>query len=125
MLNGIRVLIVDDQSRARQSLTALLATEPHLEEIYQAPSGSQALTLIECAPPHLVLLDARMPERDGIEITREIKRRWPHIKIIVLSMYSEYQHEALSAGADAFLSKGEPPDHLLALVSSLTSEMTS
>jgi DNA-binding NarL/FixJ family response regulator len=121
MVSPIRVLVVDDQLRARQSLTALLATDPHVGEVQQAAGGSQALLVIEQMPPDLVLMDAQMPEMDGPEVTREIKRRWPHIKIFVLSMYVDYMADALAAGADAFISKGEPPDRLLTLINGLAS----
>ncbi len=120
-MSRIRILIVDDQLRARRSLTALLAIEPYVEQIYSAAGGSQALWLIEQSMPDLILIDARMPEMDGTEVTREIKRRWPHIKIVVLSMYVDYMNEALDAGADAFVSKGEPPDRLLTLIQNLVS----
>jgi two-component system NarL family response regulator len=54
-----------------------------------------------------------MPEMDGLEATRLIKARWPQVKVIVLSMYADYMADALAAGADAFVSKGEPPERLL------------
>jgi DNA-binding NarL/FixJ family response regulator len=121
VVGRIRVLVVDDQQRARQSLTALLMTDPYVREVYQAPDGSQALGVIEQSAPDLILMDARMPEMDGAQATREIKQRWPEIKVFVLSMYVEYRNEALTAGADAFVSKGGSPDHLLALIHDVAS----
>jgi len=120
MTDRIRVLIVDDQPRARQSVTALLATDPHIEDVRQASSGDEALRLMEQSLPDLVLLDARMPDMDGIAVTFEIKQRWPRIKVIVLSLYTEYRNAALAAGADAFVSKGDPPNDLLFMIGSLT-----
>jgi DNA-binding NarL/FixJ family response regulator len=58
-------------------------------------------------------MDARMPGTDGVDATRVIKARWPHVKVIVLSMYAEYIDAALAAGADAFVNKGVAPDKLL------------
>ncbi len=121
MADGIRVLVVDDQLRARQSLKALLATWPRLQEVREAASGQQALGSIETFHPDVVLMDARMPEMDGVEATREVKARWPNVKVIVLSMYAEYLDQALAAGADAFLSKGEPPEKLLVALANVTS----
>ena len=113
MTQGVRVLVVDDQPRARQSLKALLATWPIIETIREAANGKEALALVEESPPDLALIDIRMPEMDGLEATRRIKAKWPQVKIIVLSVYTEHAAEALAAGADAFVCKCEPPEALL------------
>jgi DNA-binding NarL/FixJ family response regulator len=109
----IRILIADDQPRARQSLTALLRTLPQVVEIHEAVDGQEALRCVAESRPDVVLMDVRMPEMDGLQATRLIKTRWPRVKVIVLSMYTEYIADAVGAGADAFVSKGEPPDKLL------------
>ncbi len=112
-MNRLRVLIVDDQRRARQSLRALLATEERIGEIDEAGSGLEALSRVEAFGPDVILMDARMPEMDGLEATRQIKSLRPETRIILLSMYAEYGPEATAAGADAFLAKGEAPGKLL------------
>ncbi len=112
----VRVLLADDQPRARQSLKALLATLPEVPLIGEATNGREALDRVKRDHPDIVLLDVRMPELDGLEATRQIKARWPGIRVIVLSMYPEYRSEALAAGADAFLVKGDPPEELLRLI---------
>jgi DNA-binding NarL/FixJ family response regulator len=58
-------------------------------------------------------MDARMPTMSGLQATRLIKAKWPQIKIIILSVLTEYQSLALAAGADAFSSKSDPPEKLL------------
>ena len=113
MTQEVRVLIVDDQPRARQSLKALLGTWSIIKTIREAANGKEALALVEDSLPELVLMDIRMPEMDGLEATRRIKAKWPQVKIIVLSVYTEYEAEALAAGADAFVCKCEPPEALL------------
>ena len=113
----LRILIVDDQRRARQSLKALLATRFQPIEIREAENGIDAIRCAEEWRPHVVLMDARMPDMDGIEATRAIKRQASHVKVIVFSMYGEYRAPAASAGADAFISKDEQPERLLAAVS--------
>ncbi len=113
MTERIRVLVVDDQPRARQSLKALLATWPPLAEVREAANGRQAIGRVEESRPDVVLMDARMPEMDGVEATRLIKAQWPQVKVVVLSMYAEYLDQAVAAGADAFIGKGEPPEKLL------------
>jgi CheY-like chemotaxis protein len=122
MVKILRILIVDDQQRARRSLKALLATMFQLTETCEAANGMEAVQCVEECNPDVVLMDARMPEMDGIEATRIIKTNSAHIPVIVLSMYLEYQEAALAAGADAFISKGEPPEHLLEALAKATSK---
>jgi DNA-binding NarL/FixJ family response regulator len=119
MQTPIRVLIVDDQPRARKSVKALLSTWTRSAEVREASNGREALRLAEELPPDLVLMDVRMPEMDGLEATGQIKTRWPQVKVIVLSMYIEHEDEALAARADAFVGKGEAPDALLGILSAL------
>ena len=116
MAQGVRVLVADDQPRARQSLKALLATWSLVTTIQEATNGQEALARVEASPPDLVLMDIRMPGMDGLEATRRIKARWPQVQIIALSVYTEHMDEALSAGADAFVCKCEPPARLLAVL---------
>ena len=111
------VLIVDDQVRARQSLRALLATCPGLGEVREAGSGTDALEMIAASRPDVVIMDAHMPDPDGIATTRTIKTTWPEIRVIVLSLYADYALPAHTAGADAFVSKGDPAERLLAALS--------
>jgi DNA-binding NarL/FixJ family response regulator len=109
----MRVLITDDQKQTRKSLRLLLKTFPPIEEIREAANGSEAVRLIPELQPDLVIMDGRMPGMDGVEATRMIKVKWPHMKVILLSMYPEYREAAYQAGADSFISKGETPEKLL------------
>ena len=116
----IKVLIVDDQRRSRQSLQALLATWPAAAGIREAANGVEALHLVEEFQPDLVLIDVRMPEMGGLETTQRIKDRWPETGIVVLSMYTDFEPSALAAGADAFVTKGEPPEVLLRILEAVS-----
>ena len=98
MTQHIRVLVVDDQPRARKSIKTLLATWRDAGQVREAANGREAVRLIEESRPDVVLMDVRMPEMDGIEATRLIKARWPQVKVIVLSMYPDYAADALEAG---------------------------
>ena len=122
MSERLRVLVVDDQPRARQGLKALLATWPIAQEIREAANGQEALALVEESLPDVVLMDVRMPKMDGLEATRRIKAKWPQVKVIALSMYAEYAADALAARADAFVCKGEPPDKLLATLGAMAAD---
>jgi DNA-binding NarL/FixJ family response regulator len=122
MVEPIRILIVDDQTRARKSAKALLSTWQRAGEIHEASNGREAVQLVRELQPDVVLMDVVMPEVDGLEATVQIKALWPQVKVIVLSMYLECRDEALAAGADAFVGKGEPADRLLALLSAVVDE---
>ena len=116
MLKKLRILIVDDQQRARLSLKALLETRFQLIDTCEAENGIEAIRCVEECTPDLVLMDIRMPEMDGIEATRIIKTKVAQLPVIVLSLYSEYKAAALAAGANAFLLKGEPVEQLMAVL---------
>lgn len=119
MSERIRVLVVDDQPRARQSLRVLLTTCPQIKEVKEAALAREAMHLIQESPPDVVLMDIQMPEMNGLQATQLIKAKWPRVKVIMLTMYTEYAAEAQAAGADAFVCKGEPPERLLAVVTEL------
>ena len=119
LVEPIRVLIVDDQPRARKSLKALLSTWSGVGDMHEGCNGREAVQLVEELQPDVVLMDVRMPEIDGLAATVQIKALWPQVKVILLSMYPEYQGEALAAGADAFVGKGNAPRELLDLLSAV------
>lgn len=113
MLDKTRILIVDDSARARNSLRALLATYAEDTDIQEAENGLEALKCIASSKPDVVLMDIMMPELDGIHATQFIKANAPDVKVIAVSMSPDYRAEALAAGADAFVYKGEPPEAIL------------
>jgi CheY-like chemotaxis protein len=115
----LRILVVDDQPRARKSLKALLSTWSTAADMWEATNGREAVELARELPLDVVLMDVRMPEMDGLAATRLIKECRPQVKVIALSMYVEHQDEALAAGADAFIGKGEAAERLLRLLSDL------
>jgi DNA-binding NarL/FixJ family response regulator len=119
MEKPFRLLIVDDQPRARQSLSALLVIDFPQIKIFEASNGKEALGQVEAIHPDIVVMDVLMPELDGVSATRLIKAMYPRIKIILYSMYAEYQTTALTVGADAFITKGEPPEFLVTTITAL------
>jgi DNA-binding NarL/FixJ family response regulator len=108
----IRVLIADDREQTRDGLKALLTTWQEFELVGEARNGLEALNLVEESCPRVVLMDVRMPRMGGLEATRQIKKRWPNVKVIILTMYPFYQADAIAMGADAVIFKGDPPEHL-------------
>ena len=104
----IKVLIVDDQELFRESLKVVLSVSDNIR-VTDAVSGvAQALKSAEQDRPDVVLMDMRMPGTDGVEGTRLFKKRWPEIKIIVLTTFDDddYIFGALKNGASSYLLKG-------------------
>ncbi len=112
MPEHIRILVADDHPRSRSGLRALLGTLSNVEVIGEAKDGLEAVRLVAQHHPDVVLLDARMPVMDGLEAARQVKTRWPEIKVVLLTMYKTCLAEALAAGVDAFLVKGGPLEKL-------------
>jgi DNA-binding NarL/FixJ family response regulator len=113
----VRVLIADDQRPTRQALAALLTLPPRpVNVVGEAADGETAVCLVEELRPDVVIMDAQMPGLDGLEATGQIKRRWPEVRVVVLTMYPGYRARARAAGADAFLLKGDPVEALQAAV---------
>jgi len=116
----IRVLIADDNPHARDGLRALLQAWPGIEVIGEAANGGDAVGMAGELQPAVVLMDLRMPVVDGVEATRDIKARWPQVKVVVLTIYPIRRAEALAAGADAVLLKGCSMDELLKAIVELS-----
>ncbi|WP_414529926.1 response regulator [Nodularia chucula] len=110
----IKVLLVDDQSLIRQGLKALLELEPDLEIIGEAENGEEAINQSQKLQPNVILMDIRMPIMDGVAATKEIQKRYPEIKILVLTTFDddEYVKAALENGAMGYLLKDTPSEEL-------------
>ena len=106
-MGKIKVLIADDHTILRQGIKALLDNQAEIEVIGEAKDGREALTLIERLLPDVVLMDIAMPGLNGLEATRRIKKKFPGIKVLVLTMYTneEYVFQILNAGANGYLVK--------------------
>ncbi len=106
----MKVLICDDQALIRDSLELLLKLEKDLEVVGQAHDGAEAVELVARHQPDLVLMDLKMPGVNGIEATRQIRARWPQIKVLVLTTYDddEWLFDAIRAGAAGYLLKDTP-----------------
>jgi two-component system response regulator NreC len=111
----IRVLLVDDHAVVRTGLHMLLGQEEDIEIVGEAGSGREALDSIEPLRPDLVLMDIGLPDMTGIEVTRQIKQRWPEVAVVALTIHEdeEYFFQMLQAGANGYVPKRAAPEELL------------
>lgn len=111
----IKVLVVDDHQLVRGGVASILARTPDIEVIGEAEDGETAIASIEAHQrPDVVLMDINMPGIGGIEATRVIRRRYPHIQVIALTALSDdpFPAQLHDAGALGFVSKGCPAEEL-------------
>ena len=115
LADQIRVLIADDHTIVRSGVRMLLEAEADIEVVGEALDGREALNLAESLQPDVVLMDITMPEMDGLEATKQLKKRFPHINILVLTMHrsDEYFFEMLKAGASGYILKGAKTSELI------------
>lgn len=102
-----RVLIAEDQAIVRQGLKMMLEQDEKLKVIAEAENGREAISLLEKTIIDLAILDIRMPEMNGIETLSIIKKRWPNVKVLMLTTFNddEYALQSLKEGANGFLLK--------------------
>lgn len=113
-----RLIIVDDHDFVRAGIRVMLSGEPDLRIVGEATDGREALELCGLAQPDLVLMDVRMPRMDGLAATRTIKRRYPEISVLILTMHEkeDYLLEAIKAGAAGYVLKDAPQQEVVTAV---------
>ncbi|MFD2630216.1 response regulator transcription factor [Oceanobacillus kapialis] len=116
----MEVLLVEDQAIVRQGLKVILEQDEQITVSHEASNGQEAIEVMEKHLIDFVMMDVRMPVMNGIEATRIIKERWPHVKILILTTFNDdtYAVEALRQGADGFLLKTSETEKLISAIHS-------
>ncbi|OGO19671.1 MAG: DNA-binding response regulator [Chloroflexi bacterium RBG_16_50_9] len=117
-MSKIRLLLADDHAVLRAGLKTLLNAEPDMEVVAEAANGGETILKSNEFLPDIVLMDITMPGQGGLEATREIKKRNPAIKVLVLTMHEDesFLYEMLRAGADGYVPKKAADTELLAAI---------
>lgn len=109
---SIEVMLVDDHPLVREGLRAVLDSEPDIRLVGEASSGAELFAALESgeARPRVILMDIKMPELSGVEVVREMTRRYPDIACVMLTIYDSesYLAESIAAGAKGYLLKDQP-----------------
>ena len=111
----VRILVADDHYVVRMGITALVNTEADMEVVGEAADGNQAVEMFQRLNPNLVLMDLRMPAKDGIAATKEIRVTNPNARVLMLTTYDGDTdiHRAMEAGAQGYVLKNSTGDKLI------------
>lgn len=115
MANIIRTFLVEDHELVRHGIRALLEEYSEVEVVSEASDGIEALEILKDHSPDLLISDIRMPRMNGIELVREVKKIYPQVKTLMLSMHDseEYVVQSIEAGADGYLLKGSSKEEFI------------
>ena len=121
VLNNLRILIADDHEVVRRGLKALFSSRPGWIVCAEAANGRDAITLAAQHRPDIVIMDIRMPELNGLDATRKIRKMLPRTEILILSLHFTDQlvQEVVDAGAQAYILKSDADRDLLNAVETL------
>jgi two-component system, NarL family, response regulator NreC len=117
-LEKIRVLLADDHTILRAGLKMMLNAQPDIEAVGEASDGRQAISEAEKLSPDVIIMDITMPECNGIEATRQIKRLLPEVRVLILTMHEneEYLFQTLRAGAAGYMLKEAADTDLISAI---------
>jgi len=110
--------LVDDHAVVRSGLKMLLGSQREMEIVGEAGSAAEALTETERVQPNVILMDIGLPDKTGIEATREIKNKFPEVYIVALTIHEdeEYFFQMLDAGASGYVPKRAAPEELITAI---------
>lgn len=111
----VRAILADDHPLIRQGLKVMLESSPEVELVAEASNGQELIDLVDAHDPQVVVVDIRMPDMDGLEAVRRIRRHHPAVKALMLTVHDEegYVYEAVRAGATGYLLKTVSAEELV------------
>jgi len=120
---SVKVILADDHAMVRQSLCNSLQQESNIEIVAQAQDGHSTFELVGQLLPDVVVMDISMPDMNGMEATYKIKKEYPRVKVIALSMHSgsKYVREMFKAGASGYLLKNSSYEELIEAIHTVMS----
>ena len=113
---GVRILLADEEFNVRYGLRVLLEEQTHSQIVGEAADSEELMALVYAACPDLLLMSWGLPGRESADLLDALQRACKELYVIVLSGRPEARRAALDAGANAFVSKVEPPERLLAAI---------
>ncbi|MGD6833680.1 response regulator [Sutcliffiella halmapala] len=111
----INVMLVDDHAILRDGLKTIISLESDMKVVGEATGGAEMELLLKRKCPEVIVMDINMPEQNGIELTKIVKKEYPDVKVLILTMYKhdEYFMSALKEGADGYLLKDSPSEQVI------------
>jgi len=116
-----RIVLADDHIPFRQGLKRILEEETDLKVVGESGDGYELLSAMDALNPHMVILDITMPNMGGIEAAVEIKKRYPEVQVLILTMHKNeaYLSQAISAGANGFVVKDDADTKLFPAIEAI------
>ena len=121
-MKTLRILLADDHKVVRQGTRALLSTVPEWEIVGEADNGRDAVSLTSELKPDIVILDIGMPELNGLDATRQIKKKLPDTEVLIFTGQEteELVHDVFDSGARSYIMKTDAADHLIDALKALS-----
>jgi len=118
LLMETKVLLADDHAILREGLRMVLDAQPQIKVVGEADNGREAVDMAEKLQPDVVVMDIAMPTLNGLEATRQIKKRWPQIRVVILTMHENHQYlmQIVKAGATGAVLKRSAGTELLTAI---------
>ena len=117
-MNKIRIFLADDHLILREGIRSLLGKVPDIEIVGEAGDGAEAVAKVEQLVPDVVLMDITMPGMSGLEATKQIKQKYPQVKILILTIHetNQYLSQMLQAGASGYVVKTTAASELISAI---------
>ncbi len=123
----IRLVLADDHAVVRKGIREFLEEDPEICVVAEASDGEEAVARVAQAQPDLAVLDIQMPRLNGLEATREVKKNFPEVRVLVITAYDDdpYIFAALQAGANGYLLKTASSDEIVQAVHAIANGETA